>query len=160
MPVKLTAKSASRCVAVTVENSAHHNPVRLSAFIVEHGTTLSEWSPSLSYCRPEKRESSRYEMTLRRSSERLRSIWKQRRAEQTLKSGGGAGRRIVLLGCRRIHMLSRYAIGFDLNQLVAEYRACAGVIALWTQKMGTPIAQRWRNSRASMRPLMRCSPTP
>lgn len=36
-----------------------------------------------------------------------------------------------------MHAHDRYAIGFDINQLVAEYRAVrASVIRLWTQKMG------------------------
>jgi hypothetical protein len=62
----------------------------------------------------------------------------QSRAQQTLKSKGRgrlADRSLELSSHTHAH--DRYAIGFDVNQLVAEYRAVrASVIALWTQKMG------------------------
>jgi signal transduction histidine kinase len=57
--------------------------------------------------------------------------------QQTLKSKGRGpppDRAIALSSHTHAH--DRYAIGFDVNQLVAEYRAVrASVIALWTQKV-------------------------
>lgn len=62
----------------------------------------------------------------------------QSREQQTLKSKGWghrADRSLELSSHAHAH--DRYAIGFDVNQLVAEYRAVrASVIRLWTQKMG------------------------
>jgi signal transduction histidine kinase len=55
--------------------------------------------------------------------------------QQALKSKGGRRSLEPLTPHRHAH--DRYAIGFDLDQLVAEYRAVrASVIRLWTQKMG------------------------
>jgi signal transduction histidine kinase len=62
----------------------------------------------------------------------------QSREQETLKSKGGRLRE-TSLGPRpaNTHAHDRYAIGFDLDQLVAEYRALrASVIRLWTQKVG------------------------
>jgi signal transduction histidine kinase len=59
--------------------------------------------------------------------------------QQTLKSKGRgrlAGNSSLALSSHT-HAHDRYAIGFDVNQLVAEYRAVrASVVRLWTQKMG------------------------
>jgi signal transduction histidine kinase len=58
----------------------------------------------------------------------------QNRAQQTLKSKGAS--RLTGLSSHT-HAHDRYAIGFDINQLVAEYRAVrASVIGLWTQSLG------------------------
>jgi len=55
--------------------------------------------------------------------------------EQTLKSKGGR-RSLDMLNAQR-HAHDRYNIGFNLDQLVAEYRAVrASVVRLWTEKMG------------------------
>src|SRR6185437_14764931 len=60
-------------------------------------------------------------------------------SEQALKSKGG--RRSLEAQTPHRHAHDRYAIGFDLDQLVAEYRAVrASVIRLWTQKMGQAMA--------------------
>ena len=58
-------------------------------------------------------------------------------AQQALKSKGGRpGDRSLELSSHA-HAHDRYAIGFDVDQLVAEYRAVrASVIRLWTRKMG------------------------
>jgi signal transduction histidine kinase len=58
--------------------------------------------------------------------------------EQFLKSRGGRRRERSAVPRPAItHAHERYVIGFDLDQLVAEYRAVrASVIRLWTQKMG------------------------
>jgi signal transduction histidine kinase len=56
-------------------------------------------------------------------------------SQQALKSKGG--HRSLEARTPHRHAHDRYAIGFDLDQLVAEYRAVrASVIRLWTQKMG------------------------
>jgi len=56
-------------------------------------------------------------------------------AQQALKSKGG--RRSLEAQTSHRHAHDRYAIGFDLDQLLAEYRAVrASVIRLWTHKMG------------------------
>ena len=62
----------------------------------------------------------------------------QSRDQQAQKSkGGGRGEDRSLELSSHTHAHDRYAIGFDVNQLVAEYRAVrASVIRLWTQKMG------------------------
>ena len=58
--------------------------------------------------------------------------------EELLKSRGGRVReRSSVPRPALTHAHERYMIGFDLDQLVAEYRAVrASVIRLWTQKMG------------------------
>lgn len=54
--------------------------------------------------------------------------------QQALKSKGD--RRSLGAQTPHQHVHDRYAIGFDLDQIVAEYRAVrASVIRLWTQKM-------------------------
>jgi signal transduction histidine kinase len=59
-------------------------------------------------------------------------------AQQTLKSKGRSRGRSLDLSSHT-HAHDRYAIGFDVNQLVAEYRAMrASVICLWSQKLGEP----------------------
>src|ERR1700733_7286021 len=62
----------------------------------------------------------------------------QNRTQQTLKSkGGGRVAAGSLPLSSHTHAHDRYAIGFDINQLVAEYRAVrASVIGLWTQNLG------------------------
>src|SRR5690242_14708795 len=55
--------------------------------------------------------------------------------QQALKSTGG--RRSLESMTAHRHAHDRYSIGFDLDQLVAEYRALrASVIRLWTQEIG------------------------
>lgn len=62
----------------------------------------------------------------------------QSREQQSLKARGRgrlADQSLALSSHTHAH--DRYAVGFDVNQLVAEYRALrASVIALWTGKMG------------------------
>ena len=59
----------------------------------------------------------------------------QSTAQQALKSKGG--RRSLEAETPHRHAHDRYAIGFDIEQLLAEYRAVrASVIRLWTHKMG------------------------
>ena len=58
----------------------------------------------------------------------------QSAAQQALKSRGG--HRSLEAQTSHRHAHDRYAIGFDLDQLLAEYRAVrASVIRLWTQKI-------------------------
>ena len=58
--------------------------------------------------------------------------------QEALKSRGNRFReRSAVPQPARMHAHDRYIIGFDLDQLLAEYRAMrASVIRLWTQKMG------------------------
>jgi signal transduction histidine kinase len=59
----------------------------------------------------------------------------QSSTEQTLKSKGGRRSQDVLNAQRHAH--DRYNVGFNLDQLLAEYRAVrASVIRRWTEKMG------------------------
>jgi signal transduction histidine kinase len=139
--VKLTPKVSFRLV--TVGNSAHHSLVRLSAFIRENmEQLLSEWEFFAQELLPPGRTLN--QAALRDDAETLlRAIaldmeTAQSREQQTLKSkGGGRGGNRSLELSSHTHAHDRYAIGFDVNQLVAEYRAVrASVIRLWTQKMG------------------------
>jgi signal transduction histidine kinase len=126
-----------------VENSADDNPVRLPAFIRENmEQLLSEWESFAQELLPPGKTLN--QAALRDDAETLlRAIaldmeTAQSREQQTLKSkGGGRLADGSLQLSSHTHAHDRYAIGFDVNQLVAEYRAVrASVIALWTRKMG------------------------
>ena len=123
-------------------NSGHHRWVRLSQFILDHmEELLSEWELSARTLLPANKELN--QSALRDDAENvLRAIaadmeTAQSSAQQTLKSRGGhSGDRAVELSSHT-HAHDRYGIGFDINQLVAEYRAVrASVIRLWTQRLG------------------------
>lgn len=118
-------------------NSARHDPLRLSAFIRENmEQLLSEWESFAQDLLPLGKTLN--QAALRDDAEKLlRAIaldmeTPQSRAQQTLKSKGRgrlADRSLELSSHTHAH--DRYAIGFDVNQLVAEYRAVrASVIAL------------------------------
>ena len=120
-----------------------HAPVTLSAFIRENmEQLLSEWEYFAQGLLPPGKALN--QAALRDDAEKLlRAIaldmeTAQSREQQALKSKGGgrlAGGALELSSHTHAH--DRYAIGFDVNQLIAEYRAVrASVIALWTQKMG------------------------
>jgi signal transduction histidine kinase len=117
--------------------------VRLSKFILNNmEEILSEWESFAQTLLPAGKALNQTE--LRDDAENvLRAIAldmdsAQSRAQQVLKSKGGR------LGDHSLHLSShkhaqdRYSVGFDIDQLVAEYRALrASVIHLWTRKMGS-----------------------
>lgn len=141
--MKLRLTKQSGLYLVTVGNSAHDDPVRLSDFIRENmEQLLSEWESFAQGLLPPGKTLNR--AALRDDAESLlRAIaldmeTAQSREQQALKSKGGFRREDLSLELSsHTHAHDRYAIGFDVNQLVAEYRAVrASVIGLWTRQMG------------------------
>jgi signal transduction histidine kinase len=114
--------------------------MRLSKFIQDHmEELLSEWESFAQTLLPAAKTLN--QVALRDDAETLlRAIaldmeTAQSPAQQALKSKGGRRSLEPLTSHRHAH--DRYAIGFDLDQLLAEYRAVrASVIRLWTQKIG------------------------
>jgi len=114
--------------------------VRLSKFIQDHmEEILSDWESFAQTLLPAGKTLNK--AALRDDAENLlRAIaldieTAQSPAQQALKSKGG--RRSLEAETSHRHAHDRYAIGFDLDQLLAEYRAVrASVIRLWTQKIG------------------------
>lgn len=114
--------------------------MRLSKFIQDHmEELLSEWESFARTLLPSGKTLN--QAALRDDAENLlRAIaldmeTAQSATQQALKSKGG--RRSLEAQTPHRHAYDRYAIGFDLDHLVAEYRAVrASVIRLWTQKMG------------------------
>jgi signal transduction histidine kinase len=114
--------------------------MRLSKFIQDHmEEILSDWESFAQTLLPAGKTLN--QAALRDDAENLlRAIaldmeTAQSPAQQALKSKGG--RRSLEAQTSHRHAHDRYAIGFDLDQLLAEYRAVrASVIRLWTQKIG------------------------
>jgi signal transduction histidine kinase len=122
--------------------SRHDKLMPLSAFIRENiEQLLGEWESFAQELLPPGK--TLHQAGLRDDAEALlRAIaldmeTAQSREQQTSKSKGGrglAGRSLEVSSHAHAH--HRYAIGFSVNQLVAEYRAMrASVIALWTRDM-------------------------
>jgi signal transduction histidine kinase len=121
---------------------SHHQPMRLSNFILDNmEDLLGEWESFAQTLLPLGKTLN--QAALRDDAENvLRAIaldmeTAQSPAQQALKSKGGRPGGRTFEFSSHTHAHERYAVGFDVDQLVAEYRAVrASVIRLWTQKMG------------------------